>query len=128
MPKSAYLASALIKAALKATGFTGPATVYLSLHTADPTSTGTVGEVSGNSYVRYAITFGTEANGSVSNSNTITTAAPSPGAWGTLTHWALWDAQTSGNCLYRGPLNAQVATSIGVPVQFDPSTVTLTET
>ena len=46
---SNYLEDALINATLRATTFTSPATVYVSLHTADPTDAGTGTEVSGGS-------------------------------------------------------------------------------
>jgi hypothetical protein len=49
--KSSYLRTAMIKAALKNTAFTGPATVYMSLHTAAPGLTG-ANEISGNAYAR----------------------------------------------------------------------------
>lgn len=125
--KSSYLRTQLIKAALKATAFTGPATVYMSLHTAAPGLTG-VNEVAGNAYARQAVTWGAEAGGTVSNSAALTFPAPTPANWGTATHWGLWDALTVGNFLYGDTLANQVATSIGVPVTFPIGNISMSET
>ncbi len=69
---SNYLENALINATLRATTFTSPATVYVSLHTADPTDAGTGTEVSGGSYARTAATFASPSNGASSTSADVT--------------------------------------------------------
>lgn len=69
--------------------------MYVSLHTADPGVDGqSAGEVSGNAYARQSIAFSapTAANPSVtSNSATVTFPTATPGNWGTITHFGLWN-------------------------------------
>lgn len=69
---------------------------YLALFTTAPSETGGGTEVSGGAYARQAVTFGTPANGSMTNSAAIEfpTATAS---WGTAKAWGLFDAATSGN-------------------------------
>jgi hypothetical protein len=125
--KSNFIRSKMYQSALKATPYTGPATPYMSLHTAAPGQTG-ANEISGNAYARTAIAFGTDTNGAGANSGAVTFPAPTPANWGTATHFGIWDASTAGNFLYGDALTASVATSIGVPVSFPVGNVTVAET
>lgn len=125
--KSNFSRSKVYNAILKATSYAGPATVYMSLHTAAPGLTG-ANEVSGNAYARQAITFGADTSGAGASSNAPQFPAPTPSNWGTVTHFALWDAVSGGNCLGADALANQVATSVGVPVLFPIGSVTWTET
>jgi len=126
MAKSNYLASKIYQAALKATAFTGAATLYVSLHTADPGQTGT-SEVSGNGYARVAVTFGTDTNGSGASNVDVKFTGPTPAAWGTITHVGVWDAATLGNFYYHNALTNPIATSIGVDVDFPVGSITSVE-
>ena len=101
---SNYLENAFINAALRATNFTAPTTVYVSLYTSDPTDADTGTEVSGGSYARTAVTMGAPSNGVSTNSADVTfpTATAS---WGTVTHIGIHDALTSGNLLFHTPLD-----------------------
>ena len=87
--------------------FTAPSAVYLALGTGDFTDTGTaVSELSGNGYTRIAITFGSAAaSGEISNTAAITFPAAT-GNQGTISHWKIMDASTSGNCLMTGAFSA----------------------
>lgn len=69
---------------------------YVSLHTADPTTTGS-SEASGGSpgYVRKQITFPATASGTASAAS-VTFDVPA----GTYTHFGLWSAATAGT--FRG--------------------------
>lgn len=113
--KSTYLRNLIYNAILKAGTFTGPATLYVSLHTSAPGLTG-ANEVTGNAYARQVIAFGANTAGAGSNSSAPTFPAPTPANWGTVTHFGIWDASTVGNLLFADALTASVATSIGVPV------------
>lgn len=99
---SNYLENALINATLRATTFTSPTTVYVSLHSADPTDAGG-SEISGGSYARKAVTFGAPSDGTATNSADVT-FDQATGSWGTITHIGIQDALTSGNLLYHTPL------------------------
>lgn len=109
---SNYLENALINGTLRATTYTAPSTVYVSLHTADPTDDGSGAEVSGGSYARTAVTFGAPSNGVATNSADVT-FPQSTGAWGTITHVAIWDASTSGNMLYHSTLDTSKTIASG---------------
>jgi hypothetical protein len=116
---SDYLENKLVDLTLRGQAFTAPATLYFSLHTAATTDAGGGTEVTGGSYARVSVTAslanfaGTQSAGSTaassgtggvtSNNGTITFAAPTAN-WGTVTHWAVWDASTAGNMLYHGAL------------------------
>lgn len=101
-----YAESALLKHILGIASFAMPTGAYLALFTADPTETGSlVAEVTGGSYARQAITWGAEANGTVTNSADIAFPAATA-AWGTITHVAIMDASVAGNALYVGALTA----------------------
>jgi len=101
---SNFLENALINATLRATTYTSPATVYVSLWTSDPTDAGSGTEVSGGSYARTAVTFAAPSNGVTTNSADVTfpTATAS---WGVVGWIGINDAATSGNLLYHSPLD-----------------------
>lgn len=99
---SNYLENALINGTLRATTYTAPTTVYVSLHNADPTDAGG-NEISGGSYARKSVTFGAPSNGTSTNSADVT-FDQATASWGTITHIGIQDALTSGNLLYHTPL------------------------
>jgi hypothetical protein len=101
---SNFLENALINATLRATTYTSPATVYVSLYTTDPTDADTGTEVSGGSYARTAVTMGAPSNGVSTNSADVTFPTATAG-WGTVTHIGIHDALTSGNLLFHTPLD-----------------------
>lgn len=104
MSKANYAETAVVDWLLGGATPTRPSARYLALHTADPGETGATSELSGNGYARQAVTFGAASSGSASNTSTHTFTA-SGGSWGTVTHFSIWDAVTTGNCLYVGALS-----------------------
>jgi hypothetical protein len=101
---SNFLENALINATLRNTTYTSPATVYVSLWTSDPTDAGSGTEVSGGSYARTAVTFGSPSNG-VTTNNADVTFPTATASWGTVGWIGINDAVTSGNLLYHSPLD-----------------------
>ena len=101
---SNYLENALINAILRNTTYTSPATVYVSLWTSDPTDAGSGTEVSGGSYARTAVTFGSPSNG-VTTNNADVTFPTATASWGVVGWIGINDAVTSGNLLYHSPLD-----------------------
>lgn len=85
--------------------YTPVATVYLALHTADPTDDGSGAEANYTSYARTAITFGAAASRRVTQSGAVTFPA-STGGSNTVTHWGVWDASSVGNLLAHGAFTA----------------------
>ena len=85
--------------------YTPPATVFLGLSTADPGDDAAgLAEPSGNGYIRKAITFAAAASRSVAQ-NADVQFDQATGAWGTLTHFGTFDAESGGNMLANGALN-----------------------
>lgn len=113
MPASTYLRGKVTDHVLRNVAYTSPTTVYVSLHTSDPTVAGTPGtEVSAGWYIRKAATFAAQSvAGQTSNSGTITFDGVT-GSAVTITHFALWDAETLGNMLEFAPLSASKTFSI----------------
>lgn len=107
-----YLENALINAALRNTAYSSPATVYLALHTADPTEAGTGTEVSGGSYARQAISFNSPTDGATANAADVTFPVATAD-WGTITHFSIKDASTSGNTLFYGALTTSRTVTSG---------------
>jgi hypothetical protein len=109
---SNYLENALINATLRNTSYTSPSTVYVALHTADPTDAGSGTEVSGGSYARTAVTFGAPSNG-VTTNNANVEFPQATGNWGTITHIGLWDASSTGDLLFHTPLDSSKVIDTG---------------
>ena len=109
---SNFLENALINATLRATTYTSPATVYVSLWTSDPTDAGSGTEVSGGSYARTAVTFGAPSNG-VTTNNADVTFPTATASWGTVGWIGINDASTSGNLLYHTALDTAKAIDSG---------------
>lgn len=127
--KSDYLENELLDHVLRNSAYSAPAAVYLALFTADPGEAGSLAnEVSAGDYSRQAITFGTAAaSGSISNTTLITFTAAAANNWGTITHWAICDASTSGNVLYYGALDVSRAVGIGDSCEVPIGDLTVTE-
>lgn len=107
-----YLANALGDESLRATAYAAPATVYLALHTANPTVDGSGAEVTGGSYARQSIAFDAFALGVTANTSLITFPTATAD-WGTVTHWGIRDASTAGNLLYFGAFTASRIVNTG---------------
>lgn len=122
---SNYLEDALINATLRNTSYTSPATVYISLHTADPTDAGTGTEVSGGSYARQSATFAAPSNGA-SATNADVTFPQATGNWGTIGWIGIWDALTTGNLLYHTALDASKAIDTGDIFKIASGSLTVT--
>ena len=102
--------------------YTRPATVYISLHTADPGETG-ANETTGTSYARKDVTnnatnFPAAAAGAKANGTAINFATPGAGGWGTVTHFGIWDAVSAGNFMFGGALGTAKTINAGDPVSF----------
>jgi hypothetical protein len=120
MPTPTYIANKTLDAFFGNTPTPSHGTLYVCLHTADPTITGAVGEVSGNGYVRASIAnnttnFPAASAGVKSNATAIVFPAATGSGWSTVTHYSVKDASSGGNCLAYGPLAASktvVATDV----------------
>lgn len=97
-------------------------TPHLALYTSSPNAGGGGTEVTGGSYARKPITFGTISSGSMSNSSAITFAGlPTSN----ITHYAILSAATGGTMRVYGSLNSAAAVVTGDQVQFPASNITI---
>ncbi|WP_027591556.1 hypothetical protein [Pseudomonas sp. RL] len=117
---SDYLENQLINVTLRGSSYTGGG-VYIALFTSDPTDGATGSEVVDSGYTRQRAHqsvasdgFTAPSNGSSSNTRNIVFPAVVDTQI-TVTHWAVFDAQTGGNMLYHAPLTN--------PKTLDPSDV-----
>jgi hypothetical protein len=104
-----------------------PTNTYVQLYSQDPTD---AGSATGALYTRvtYAAsgwTRGTGGAGTLSNTNAITMQS-SAGSAATASHFAVFDAATSGNLLFYGALSASKSIAIGDEVKFNALQLTLT--
>ena len=102
---STYLGNKLLDHVLKNTSYTSPSTVYVALYTSDPTIAGSGTEVSGTSYERVSMAFASASGLATSNSADVSFPVAG-GSWGTVTHFGIKDALTSGNLLLFGALTS----------------------
>lgn len=109
---SDYLELKVLDHVLGTTSYTMPSAVYLGLSTGSFGDDNSGTELSGSNYSRKAITFSSAANGTTSNDSTIEFSAAT-GSWGTVSHWALFDAASSGNMLIHGAFSAAKTIATG---------------
>jgi hypothetical protein len=96
------------------TALNQPTNIYVALSTADPLDTGAgIAEPSGNNYGRAQCnTWDTAASRATANTAQINFAQAS-GSWGTITHWALYDAITGGALIAHGQFTVSKLISAG---------------
>ena len=131
MAFSQYFATQILNWVKSSPFPTAPTEVYISLHTTDPGTAGTSGDVtntitgSTNRTQILSTAFGAIAGasgGGFEEKNTgvvqLTTAASNTSAI-TVTHFGVWDSVTSGNFLASGELTSSVDVELGDTVQFN---------
>tara|TARA_R100001163_G_scaffold28043_1_gene22583 strand:- start:5105 stop:5533 length:429 start_codon:yes stop_codon:yes gene_type:complete len=111
-------------------------TLYLGLHTGSPEVDG-ANEVS-SSYDYQRVDVGTSSNSGSAmfdydssndrydNQATIQFAQANGGDWGTVTHAALWDSSTSGNCIAWVQLDSSTSITDGKQASFAANTLQFT--
>lgn len=126
---SDYLENKLVDHIFRGVSFTAPTALHVALFTAAPSDSGGGTEVSGGSYARAALAPSTTnwaatngattttnpssgTGGATSNNSAITFPAPTAN-WGTVTHFGIFDASTSGNLLIHGALTASKTVNNG---------------
>jgi len=101
--------------------YTQPSHIYVALSTADPGEDGSgIAEPSGNGYARVETSdtdWTNASNGHIENANDIE-FPEATGDWGTITHFALFDAATGGNMLAYGSLSQSKTIGSGDTAKF----------
>jgi hypothetical protein len=102
-------------------GSYAPPTIYVALSTADPTDDGSgIAEPSGSGYARVqtqASDWNAASSGSLDNANDIM-FPETTGNWGTISHFALFDAASGGNMLAHGALSESKSVGAGDTAKF----------
>ena len=107
---STYTSNKVLDHILKTSVWAAPSACYVALFSSDAgldsNVEGSQTEASGGSYARVdaSTSFPAAAAGSVTNSVAELVFPTATADWGTMTHWALMDASTSGNVLMWGAL------------------------
>lgn len=130
---SDYTEQNFINALLRGVAFPLPTTVYIGLHTADPTDAGgnEVDTADWPAYVRRDAADGltvdegwaAPVDGLTSNLKQITYPSMDGVAPVTVTHWALYDAATGGNMLVHGALQTARQLLTGDVFVFDANSI-----
>ena len=109
-------------------------TVYVALFTAAPNVDGTGGtEVTGGDYARVQTAASDWGNATSADPSVLQNAEPiefpeATDAWGTVTHFALYDDPTAGNLLTVAELNASKAPTSGDVPRFAAGELSVTLT
>lgn len=118
---SNYLANALLNHIFGKGTYTSPTNIYVELSTTAPTDAGTnVTPPSGGGYARKQTApsdWNMAAGRIIDNANAIEFAEASA-SWGTLSHFALFDAASGGNFLGWGALATPKAVDSGDTARF----------
>jgi len=127
MSFSDYAEGKVLDHVFNKTAYTQP-TLYVGVSTADPTEDNSgIAEPSGNAYARVATT-GTDWDRTAGvMSNGVAMAFPeATGVWGSLTHFAVFDAATAGNMVIHGALTTAKAIAANETLRFPIGNLTFT--
>ena len=102
---SDYLENEILDHILSVGAYTMPSNVYVGLSTGSFADDNSGTELSGSGYGRVAASFGAAASGTASNDAAIEFSAAT-GDWGTVSHFGIFDASTTGNLLIHGSFTA----------------------
>jgi hypothetical protein len=90
---------------------TRPTAWWVGLFTAAPGEAGGGTEISGSGYTREAVTF--TVSGNLATNDAAIEWPTATGTWGTITHIAVFDAETSGNMLVYATLTSSKTIASG---------------
>lgn len=119
-----YLQKSLLDMVLTLAAWTMPDGIWISLHTASPTESGSqASEVptSGTDYARQPLTTAmsvTSPTTGISTNTGVITIGPALIDWGLITYVAVEDAETLGNMLLYGALTEAQNEAVGESFQL----------
>ena len=125
-----YAEAKILDHVFKIASFTQPSNLYVALSTTTPVDDGSnVTEPVGNGYARTLCNGWTRSGTSPTQvQNTAAVTFPTAtGSWGTLTHFVIYDASTSGNPIAWGALGASQAITTNDIAQFAANALTVTQ-
>jgi len=122
---SDYLENVFLSHFTGTSSTSAPSAVYVGLSTGSMGDDNSGTELSGNNYSRKAVTFAAASGGSISSNAAVEFDAAS-GSWGTVSHWAIYDASTSGNQLFHGSFSQSKAIGSGDILKIASGSLTIT--
>jgi hypothetical protein len=122
-----YTEAAVLNHIYGSTTFAKPSAIYIGLFTAAPTEAGGGTEVSGNAYVRMLAAFTVAGTSPTTASLASQIEWPAATAdWGTITHFATFDAATGGNMLSFAALTVPKTVLNGDIFRFESDSISIT--
>lgn len=123
---SDYLEGAFLDHFTGTTSTAAPSAIYLGLSTGSMGDDDSGTELSGNGYARQAITFASAASGSISSNAAVEFPAATGSSWGSISHWAIYDAASSGNQLFHGSFATAKTIAVGDILKVASGDLTIT--
>ena len=117
----------LLQYSFNSNSLTRPTTLYLALHTADPTDAGG-NEISGNGYARQTITFGTVSGNTATSNATVTFPACTGSAWGVISHCSIHTSASAGTMVCHSALTSSKNIQVGDILQVASGSISVTLT
>ena len=125
---SDYLENKVLDHVLTATAYTQPGTRYLALFTAstglESNSPSAEVSTSGSAYIRKPVTFAAASSGQSATNATVTFDTATAN-WGTISHVAVMDAESSGNVLFWGAVTTSKTIETGDTFQVTSGNLTV---
>jgi hypothetical protein len=115
---SNYLENEILDHILGTGSYTMPSAVYVGLSTGSFGDDNSGTELSGSGYARVAATFNAAASGTADNASAIQFAAAT-GSWGSVSHFGIFDAASSGNLLIHGAFTTAKTIESGDILKID---------
>lgn len=109
---SDYLENEILDHILRNAAYTPASTVYIGLSTGSFNDDNSGTELSGNGYTRKSIAFDAASGGATDNTSAVDFPTAT-GSWGSVSHYGLFDASSSGNLLIHGAFSAAKTVASG---------------
>ena len=122
---SDYLENEILDHILSVGAYTMPTNVYVGLATASFNDDNSGAELTGNNYSRKQATFSAASSGTTSNSGAVQ-LDPATGSWGSVSHFGIFDASSSGNLLIHGAFSAAKTIASGDILKIDAGDLDIT--
>ena len=110
---SNFLELELLDHVLKTGAYSVPTNIYVALSTTDPLDTGAGISEPSDGYARVVMDSWDAATARATENTSQITFAQASGDWGTISHWAIYDAITGGNFLAHGDFSVSKTCPIG---------------
>ena len=127
---SDYLESGILEHTLRGSSLPTPSTIYIALFTTDPTDANSGNEVTDSGYLRQDAAKGgtiesgwtaptASGDGMMSSNAKLIQFPPIADGTVTVTHYAIFDAQSGGNMLYHAPFTTSKTLEINDVLSID---------